>query len=426
LAAAIPPEPGLAKINTMAGLEKIKEEEYDQAAKRFERALEQTSPLPNSADEWNTKGISCHGLRKYDDAIICFDEAIRIDRDFINAWYNKGLSLRNLGNIHEALRCFNFALFKDPNYAEAHNVIGLIHDQLGEYDKAIERFDIVIGLTAARPDQSLCDYAWNNRVISTANKGKLKKALLDFNTRWPNPDKVYLLDTKAFILNKMGSYEKSIEEFDRATKLEGGKKDAQLWHHYGNAFHKNGKLADALECYDEAIEIDSEFAEAHNDKAVVLSKLENFESAGSELKRALIIKPMLLEAHENMVKFSLRETHHPTFWEFWTTSQSRKIIGSIIGTVAIILILLPILSLTTQLIPQMIETKQVNTTSVSNKLTTITTTTSQGPLIPESYLIAAGLLVLIILSPVIRTAKVGPLEFTLMDIQRQVQPIAEA
>jgi tetratricopeptide (TPR) repeat protein len=223
----------------------------------------------------------------------------------------------------------------------------------------------------------------------------------------------------------MGRFDKSIEEFDMATMVEGGKTDPYVWYHYGNAYQGQGKLKDALECYDEATEIDPKLAEAHNDKAVVLSKMENYEEAANELKEALNIKPSLLKAHENLVKFSLRLTHHPTFWEFWTTTGTRKIIGSIIGIVALILIILPILSLTIHIIPEMIETKQINTTSVDKGDTTITTITNHAAIIPESYLIAAGLLALIILSPVIRTAKVGPIEFELMDVQRNAQPISD-
>jgi F0F1-type ATP synthase beta subunit len=51
-----------------------------------------------------------------------------------------------------------------------------------------------------------------------------------------------------------------------------------------------------------------------------------------------------------------------------------------------------------------------------------TTVSSKPPNIPESYLILTGLIVLILLSPIIRTAKVGIFEFTLADTDRSVQP----
>ena len=46
------------------------------------------------------------GLGKYEDAIKCYDEIIKIKPDDAFTWYNKGIALANLGKQEDADNCF--------------------------------------------------------------------------------------------------------------------------------------------------------------------------------------------------------------------------------------------------------------------------------------------------------------------------------
>jgi Flp pilus assembly protein TadD len=50
----------------------------------------------------NKKGIVLGNQGKYNEAIKCFDEAIRLDPKDVDAWNNKGIVLGALGRISEA------------------------------------------------------------------------------------------------------------------------------------------------------------------------------------------------------------------------------------------------------------------------------------------------------------------------------------
>jgi tetratricopeptide (TPR) repeat protein len=43
---------------------------------------------PNDFDSWNEKGNVYYKLKKYDEAIKCYDKAIEIDPNFTHAWNN--------------------------------------------------------------------------------------------------------------------------------------------------------------------------------------------------------------------------------------------------------------------------------------------------------------------------------------------------
>ena len=44
-----------------------------------------------------------NNLGKYEEAIKCYDEAIKLNPKNVFVWYNKGVSLNNLGNMKNQL-----------------------------------------------------------------------------------------------------------------------------------------------------------------------------------------------------------------------------------------------------------------------------------------------------------------------------------
>ena len=61
---------------------------------------------------------------KFEEALKCYNEAIRIDPNYSNAHYNKGNVLYNQGELEEALNCYNEAIRIDPNNSYVHNIKG--------------------------------------------------------------------------------------------------------------------------------------------------------------------------------------------------------------------------------------------------------------------------------------------------------------
>jgi tetratricopeptide (TPR) repeat protein len=46
---------------------------------------------------WNNKGIALSRLKRFEDAIACYDKAIELDPNHANAWYNKAKAFRDMG-----------------------------------------------------------------------------------------------------------------------------------------------------------------------------------------------------------------------------------------------------------------------------------------------------------------------------------------
>lgn len=81
------------------------------------------------AKEMNTtilqdKGYCLNELKRYNEAICCFDRVIDIENNknsvnYINAWYNKARALVGLNKPKEALTCLDILLSINPNHTNA-------------------------------------------------------------------------------------------------------------------------------------------------------------------------------------------------------------------------------------------------------------------------------------------------------------------
>ncbi|MBC8389296.1 MAG: tetratricopeptide repeat protein, partial [Actinobacteria bacterium] len=65
---------------------------------------------PEFEDAWCNKGITFDKLGKYDEEMDCFNEAIKINPFYYRSWYYKGAALIELGQVKEAKRCYDIAL----------------------------------------------------------------------------------------------------------------------------------------------------------------------------------------------------------------------------------------------------------------------------------------------------------------------------
>lgn len=84
------------------------------------------------------KGINYMANEKLVDAIRCFELALRIDPNFVNAWIKKGYSHFHLNEFTVAVSCYDRALDLDVNNSEAWNLKGLSYYRLGNLQRAIE------------------------------------------------------------------------------------------------------------------------------------------------------------------------------------------------------------------------------------------------------------------------------------------------
>jgi len=127
-------------------------------ASRFKEALisyDQALKIdPGSVDALNGKGLILNQLGKYEEAIIFFDKALEIDPNFVNALNNKGITLSNLGKYEEAIIFFDKALEIDPGFIDAMYNKADALGELGKYQESLEWTERALTLKPAIQNNS--------------------------------------------------------------------------------------------------------------------------------------------------------------------------------------------------------------------------------------------------------------------------------
>jgi tetratricopeptide (TPR) repeat protein len=79
-------------------------------------------------------------LRKIDDAIADYDQAIAINPKDFNAFNSRGQAYVATGDSNQAIADFTQAIQFGPSYVEAYNNRGLSNEVLGRHAEAIADF----------------------------------------------------------------------------------------------------------------------------------------------------------------------------------------------------------------------------------------------------------------------------------------------
>jgi tetratricopeptide (TPR) repeat protein len=118
--------------------------------KRYEEALaayDQAIRLdPNDALTYRRKGNALYGLKRYEEALAAYEQAIHLDPNLAATYYNKGIALRNLKRYEEALTALEQAIHLDPSDAHAYDNKGSALHHLKRYQEALFAYEQAIHL----------------------------------------------------------------------------------------------------------------------------------------------------------------------------------------------------------------------------------------------------------------------------------------
>ena len=271
------------------GIDLYNNKKYEDAIKCCDEAIKLN---PNFADIYIVKGNALSSLGKYDDAIKCYDQTIKLKPDDAMAYNNKGSTLNDLGKYDDAIKCYDQTIKLKPDDAMAYNNKGNALSDLGKYDDAIKCYDQTIKL---KPDDAM---AYNNKGSTLNDLGKYDDAIKCYDQAIKlKPDYVMAYNNKGSTLNDLGKYDDAIKCYDQAIKL---KPDyATTYYNKGSALNGLEKYDDAIKCYDQAIKLKPDFVMAYNNKGNALNGLEKYDDAIKCYDQAIKLKPDYVMAYNN-------------------------------------------------------------------------------------------------------------------------------
>ncbi|WP_027366672.1 tetratricopeptide repeat protein [Desulfocurvibacter africanus] len=232
--------------------------EYE-GRKNSEAALYQLTQIPQDSPH-HQRSLSFRAQilisqKRSEQALVVLQEARELypaEAEFaeVQAW-----ALATSNRNAEAEQVLVQALTRWPDNADILYRLGLIQEEQGRSSEALLSMERVITIAPDKAD------ALNFIGYVLAEQGRdLQRALTLIRKAMElDPDNGYILDSLAWVLFKLGEYDKSMLEIRKAVSME--KNDSAIWEHFGDIARALNKRKEARKGYSNALKLGSKHTE---------------------------------------------------------------------------------------------------------------------------------------------------------------------
>jgi tetratricopeptide (TPR) repeat protein/tRNA A-37 threonylcarbamoyl transferase component Bud32/phage FluMu protein Com len=242
---------------------------------------------PKGADlqrEWSAQARLYFEAGKFDKAIACYDERLKLKPNDWNALVLRGRARARNGDTEGAFRDIKRALELNPKCEGAYTCRGWIKARLRKFDEAIADYDKALELN---PRSS---YAYRNR-------GHARYSSRDFAGAMQDYDKALKLnakDAKAYgyrgwLKYCKRDYHGAISDFDKA--LEINPRSGGIYGNRATAKRAKGDFQGAILDFDKALELEPKNAMVYHNRAFAKRSLRDFDGAVRDLDKAIKLSP---------------------------------------------------------------------------------------------------------------------------------------
>ncbi|HAG85448.1 MAG TPA: protein kinase [Cyanobacteria bacterium UBA12227] len=237
----------------------------------------------NATDLYH-RGETLLELKRYEEALNAYHQAVEIRPDYVDAWQGQGDTLLALNQYQDALNAYDKAIQIKPDYLEAWKGRGKALDQLQRYEEAINAFDAVIKIQAKDFE------AWENIGTIEIKMQQYSAAIASFDKALDiQPDYAPVWYQRGWALQNLRQYEEAIKSYDKAVEYKPD--SAQAWYQRGNSLINLQKSREAVESYDKAVQFQPNFYRAWYSKGSILMNLGQYQEALVSFEQAVKFQP---------------------------------------------------------------------------------------------------------------------------------------
>lgn len=205
----------------------------------------------------------------------------------------------------EAMKYFNAEIAANPKNGYAYSWMALIYQRYSEYGKAIEAASKAIQ-HLPRKDKEYAAFAYSTRADAYVELKEFDKALADYNAAIKaEPSAPSRYQSRAdyyFIREEYGLAEKDYQKY---ISLDPTSPLGYLG--IGRNHKQQGKCEEALQWFDKAIQLSSDYSRSYSFRAECYIKLGRFDEAASDIVTALDID------HDNKAFILMQELADSTY-----------------------------------------------------------------------------------------------------------------
>jgi tetratricopeptide (TPR) repeat protein/serine/threonine protein kinase len=252
----------------------------DEALESNERAVE-LWPACHGAHEH----LACLLLRmgRPREALAAYDRALELDPGCTNSWHDRASALLDVGRAEEALASVDRALELRPGDARSEATRAAVLQRLGRKDEARAALERVLELD---PENIVAQVS---RGVMLLHDRRFEQALAAFELVLRRLAEDPGLFVHLSVISRSGG---QTEDAQRALL-------AAMQQNRGSALFGLGRNEEALQVFDDALELAPDMAYTHHNRGLALSALRRLPQALEAFNRAVELDPNHASSHEN-------------------------------------------------------------------------------------------------------------------------------
>jgi tetratricopeptide (TPR) repeat protein len=263
---------------------------HGDAIQCLEHALELA---PQDADSTYWVGVSLEALHHHEDAVRSYKQAVALNPRLVDAWYRRGNCLQQLGRHGDAIQSYGVAVMRDPRHTDAWVRKSEAEEAVNDISSAIASIRTYLGLARSDSSQASKIPAVQARLRQLENRaGVAERAPTNESmTKQAAPQPSQERQQSAIELTNKGNAlwsaehcEEALACYERAIGIH--PQCAEAWHSKGVALTRMGRHEQALDCYDRVLAIRPQVPEPWFNKGVELGKLGRYREALACFERA--------------------------------------------------------------------------------------------------------------------------------------------
>ncbi|MFT5682994.1 MAG: putative TPR repeat methyltransferase, partial [Myxococcota bacterium] len=247
-------EPDNAEALNLLGVLHLQQGRPKPAAAVLGRAA---SRRPDRSDIHNNFGNALRALGDAAGAIAAWEKALHIDPSDADAWCNLGVARIESGDVDAAAAAWQRAIQADPNHADAIDLLAVSRSQRGEHAEAIALWRRAL---SARPGHSR---SRNNLAAALRQQGAAALSRSDAGSALPLLDESIRLEPgdvtghlfRSDALRQLGRLRDAFESCQDALQIDPDR--PEVHHNVGNLFKETGQNDQAIAAYRKAMELGS-------------------------------------------------------------------------------------------------------------------------------------------------------------------------
>jgi tetratricopeptide (TPR) repeat protein len=209
-------------------------------------------------------------------------------------WYEEAAFYLQQGKAHYQRQDWDAAIaaceqavqLLGPKSAEAFHILGQALQEKGQFERAKQSYQQALNLQP----QAAEFYAHMASVH--AQQQQLQDAIGYYQKAIElNPNYAAAYWEMGEVWRKLGNRDQASDAWYRALQLEPSWANAKEHWRLGTALTEQNKFAQAIHCYEQAVHLDPNFAEAYHNLGVVLGKQGKWQEALQYHRRAATLKP---------------------------------------------------------------------------------------------------------------------------------------